>query len=138
VHLVQREDTSKDSATKYTVQRLLSPSDEQYGLSKPQIDAARVETKRAWAARPADKRSKAEPSDPSGPALRLQRPLEEGLLLIYPLDPHKAGLGDTLADTPVVGIGISFPGDQLNPSTGVEYEANLVYVGKELGDEDYE
>jgi hypothetical protein len=138
VHLVQREDTSKDSATKYTVQRLLSPSDEQYGLSKSQIDAARVETKRAWAARPADKRSKAEPSDPSGPALRLQRPLEEGLLLIYPLDPHKAGLGDTLADTPVVGIGISFPGDQLNPSTGVEYEANLVYVGKELGDEDYE
>jgi hypothetical protein len=138
VHLVQREDTSKDSATKYTVQRLLSPSDEEYGLTKSQVDAARVETKRAWAARPQDKRSKNEPTDPSGPALRLQRPLEEGLLLVYPLDPQKAGLGEKLGDIPVMGIGISFPGDQLNPSTGVEYEANLVYVGQELGDDDFD
>ena len=41
-------------------------------------------------------------------------------------------------DLPVVGVGISFPGDRLNPTDGVEYEANLVYVGGELGDEDYD
>jgi hypothetical protein len=79
---------------------------------------------------------KDEPADPSGPALRLQRSREEGLLLLYPLDPHWAKLGQELGNTPVVGIGISFPGDRLNPSEGVEYEANLVYVGRELGDED--
>ena len=138
VHLVQREDTSSGLGTKYTVQRLLSPADEQYGLSNTQLDAALAHTRESWKTRSEDKRSKGEPADPSGPALRLQRSLEEGLLLVYPLDPHKAGLGETLGDIPVVGIGISFPGDQLNPSDGVEYEANLVYVGKELGDEDFE
>jgi hypothetical protein len=57
------------------------------------------------------------------------------LLLIYPLDPKFAKL-DCMSS--VIGLGISFPGDRLNPTDGVEYEANLVYVGKELGDEDYD
>ena len=56
-------------------------------------------------------------------------------MLLYPLDPKFAGLENK---TPVVGLGISFPGDKLNPTDGVEYEANLVYVGQELGDEDYD
>ena len=61
--------------------------------------------------------------------------LQQGLLLLYPLDPKHAELP---YDVPVVGVGISFPGDRLNPTDGVEYEANLVYVGRELGDEDYD
>lgn len=138
VHLVQREDTSEGIGTKYTVQRLLSPSDEQFGLSEPQVSAALARTRQSWKARPEEARSRDEPENPSGPALRLQRPLEEGLLLIYPLDPRNAGLGKELGDIPVVGIGLSFPGDRLNPSAGVEYEANLVYVGKEFGGEDYD
>jgi hypothetical protein len=56
-------------------------------------------------------------------------------LLLYPLNPAYATLP---YDVPVVGVGISFPGDRLNPGDGVEYEANLVYVGRELGDEDYD
>jgi hypothetical protein len=59
------------------------------------------------------------------------------LLLLYPLDPREAKLTD-LGNTPILGIGISFPGDRLNPSDGVEYEANLVYVGEDVDDEDYE
>jgi hypothetical protein len=67
--------------------------------------------------------------------LRKERSLKEGLLLLYPLDPSYAKLPYKI---PVVGLGISFPGDRLNPTDGVEYEANLVYVGKELGDDDYD
>jgi hypothetical protein len=136
VGLIERKnETAEDSSLKYTVQRLLSPTDEEYGLSDSAIDQALRETRATWAARPSDKRSKDEPKEPSGPALRKERSLKDGLLLLYPLDPVKAGLPYNI---PVIGLGISFPGDRLNPTDGVEYEANLVYVGKELGDDDYD
>lgn len=131
--LVERSDETPDDPLKYTVQRLLSPTDEKYGLTDAAREKALSETRVNWANRPPDKRSKDEPKEPSGPAIRKQRPMTDGLLLIYPLDPKNLGFG-----TPVVGIGISFPGDRLNPTDGVEYQANLVYVGKELGDEDYD
>jgi hypothetical protein len=136
VGLIERKnETPAESSLKYTVQRLLSPTDEEYGLNESAIGESLRETKAIWATRPVDKRSKDEPKIPSGPALRKQRSLNDGLLLLYPLDSAKAGLPYSV---PVVGLGISFPGDRLNPTDGVEYEANLVYVGKELGDEDYE
>jgi hypothetical protein len=136
VGLIERKnETPAESSLKYTVQRLLSPTDEEYGLSESAIGEALRETRAMWAARPLDKRSKDEPKVPAGPALRKQRSLNDGLLLLYPLDSAKAGLPYSV---PVVGLGISFPGDRLNPTDGVEYEANLVYVGKELGDEDYD
>jgi hypothetical protein len=135
VNLIRRTNETEGDQLKYTVQRLLSPTDEKYGLSDSAIREAVRETSDNWAKRPVDKRSKDEPKEPSGPALRKQRPLTEGLLLLYPLDPEWATLG---YKTPVVGMGISFPGDRLNPTDGVEYEANLVYVGQEIGDEDYD
>jgi hypothetical protein len=131
----RRNETPEESSLKYTVQRLLSPTDEEYGLSESAVAEALRETRATWATRPPEKRSKDEPKEPSGPALRKQRSLNDGLLLLYPLDAAKAGLPYSI---PVIGLGISFPGDRLNPTDGVEYEANLVYVGKELGDEDYD
>jgi Z1 domain len=133
VGLITRKDETPEDPLKYTVQRLLSPTDEKYGLTVKAIEEALGETRATWTNRPPEKRSKTEPVEPSGPAIRKQRPLTDGLLLLYPLDPD--GLGFT---APVVGIGISFPGDRLNPTDGVEYQANLVYVGEELGDEDYD
>lgn len=135
VGLVKRANETPDDPLKYTVQRLLSPTDEKYGLGTSAVDEAFRETRATWAGRTPEQRSKNEPVEPSGPAIRKQRPLSEGLLLLYPLDPKEAGLG---YNTPVMGLGISFPGDKLNPTDGVEYQANLVYVGKELGDEDFE
>jgi hypothetical protein len=133
--LVQRANETSTDPLKFTVQRLLSPTDEKYGLTDSALDRALEETRATWGTRPPEKRSKTEPKEPSGPAIRKQRPLTDGLLLLYPLDPQNANLG---YDTPVIGLGISFPGDRLNPTDGVEYQANLVYVGQELGDEDYD
>jgi hypothetical protein len=135
VGLIERKNETPDDQAKYTIQRLLSPPDEKYGLNDAAVDNALRETKLTWATRPIEKRSKDEPKEPSGPALRKERPLTQGLLLIYPLDPQKAALP---YNVPVIGLGISFPGDKLNPTDGIEYEANLVYIGKELGDEDYD
>jgi hypothetical protein len=133
VGLIERTDETPGDPLKYTLQRLLSPTDEKYGLTDAAREEALRETRATWAMRPPDKRSKEEPKEPSGPAIRKQRPMTDGLMLIYPLDPKNLGFA-----TPVVGVGISFPGDRLNPTDGVEYQANLVYVGKELGDEDYD
>ena len=135
VNLIQRADETGDDSLKYTVQRLLSPTDEKYGLSESAIEEALNETRTAWAGRAPEKRAKDEPKEPSGPALRKQRPLQEGLLLLYPLDPAYPKLPYNI---PTMAVGISFPGDRLNPTDGIEYEANLVYIGKELGDEDYD
>jgi hypothetical protein len=35
-------------------------------------------------------------------------------------------------------MGISFPGDRFRPTNQIEYEANLVYIGRDLGEEDYD
>ena len=135
VGLIERHnDTPESKGVKYTVGRLLSPTDERKGLGRRALAAALEDTKQEWSRRSPDRRSRNEPKDPSGPSLRKERPMEEALLLLYPLDPAKAKLPHNV---PVVGIGISFPGDRLNPSDGVEYEANLVYVGGEL-DDDYD
>ena len=135
VGLIVRNNETADDPLKYTVQRLLSPTDEKYDLADGEFDQALAETRAVWQSRPPEKRAKEEPKEPSGPSIRKQRPLTEGLLLLYPLDPKAAKLDFPI---PVIGMGISFPGDKLNPTDGVEYEANLVYVGKELGDEEYD
>lgn len=137
VHLIQRTPDVPVTGTegKFAIGRLLSPADERYGLEPAQIAAALEDTRRTWGDRAADRRSKTEPTEPSGPSLRRQRAMESGLLLLYPLDPSFAKLDH---EVPIVGMGISFPGDRLNPSMGVEYEANLVYIGRDLADEEFE
>ena len=135
VRLVERKNETPAETGKYTIKRLLSPRHEQYGLAKPSILAALDETRRAWENRPPDKRRPKVPDVPSGPSLRKQRPKEEALLLLYPLNPTFAKLAHGV---PIVGMGMSFPGDRLNPTDAIEYEANLVYIGRELDDEEYD
>jgi hypothetical protein len=135
VRLFKRSNKYPDNHAKYTIQRLLSPEHEQFGLSKDIIQKAFNETILKWEQTLPEKRSENRPTYPSGPILRKLRPPEEGLLILYPLDSVQAELP---YKTPTIGVGISFPGDKLNPTEGVEYEANMVYIGKELGDEDYD
>jgi hypothetical protein len=136
VRLAKRSnETPAESSTKYSIKRLLSPRHEQFGLAAESIAVALEETKREWTNRPLEKRKPEAPQVPSGPSLRKQRSMEKGLLLLYPLDPTFAKLNH---DTPIVGMGMSFPGDRLNPTNAIEYEANLVYIGRELEDEDYD
>lgn len=59
--------------------------------------------------------------------------MKSALLLLYVLDSSRAGLP---YDTPTIGFGISFPGDRLNPTEGIEYKANSVYIGQALDEED--
>jgi len=129
VSMVQRgvknpEDPPDD---RYVIRRLLAPRDEGLDIGTEAYQAALDETVREWQVDPGRYRRQSQPSTPSGPSLRRQRPSQRGLLLLYPLEPeHVEG------QLPVVGFGISFPTSQ-NAGT-VRYRVNNVYWQQEVED----
>ncbi|MBS8263849.1 endonuclease [Mesobacillus boroniphilus] len=124
IGLIQRQDDSEHDTNKWMLAkgRLLSPKDEyRYDLNDDQIKEALVRTVQSWQNNP-KKRSKEAPKVPSGPYIRSVRPVQNGLLLIYPLD-NKELLHVT--DKPIVGFSISFP--KSNRAKEVEYIVDTRY-----------
>ncbi|MDE1169854.1 MAG: Z1 domain-containing protein [Verrucomicrobium sp.] len=114
--------------TKYTIKRLVSPKHEAADLSKEQYDAAYSASKEAAA-----KKDKEVPDYALGPDIRNQRGKNNGLLLLYPLDPkYVAGEGKPIflpiAEEVVFGFAISFPSETANVGDGVDYMVNHVYA----------
>ena len=64
---------------------------------------------------------------PDGKVIREKRDPQNGLLLLYTLDPEAIN-----SQIPIVGIGISFPGSKTAKS--VEYKVNNIYWDQEFGD----
>ncbi len=135
VDMQQRSNKTPESATKYSIGRLLSPKDETVDLDEKAWEAALQSTRAAWKPDPAKAKAgqRQEPPDvPSGPHIRKIRGLgavgvpaapERGLLLIYLLDPKKSGEA-VPAETPIVAFGISFPLSEA--SSRVKYTVNSV------------
>ena len=66
--------------------------------------------------------------DSLGPSIRHARPSTRGLLLIYPLDPSKAGLG--AGNRPIIGLAVSFP--YSSSLDAIDYRINNTYWEQEL------
>ena len=142
INTVERKPKDPERKDAYAVRRLLSPRDESIDLDAASWGAALDQTRMAWAADPArggKRRTADDIEEPNGLAIRyvrgmgspeagVQRHPERGLLLVYVLDPEKAGLDHKV---PVVALGISFPSSTL--STKVEYAVNNVYWDQEFG-----
>jgi hypothetical protein len=117
--------TDQEKPERYAIGRLLSPRDESIDLEDAEWRAALGLTVQAFASDPGRMSGEATrnpPTAPSGLALRKirgQDHKERGLLLLYALDPLKAG--DPLREggpvrevfkegtPPVIGFGVSFP-----------------------------
>ena len=113
---------------------ILSPSDQLVDLDDTQKDEALRQTVEAWSR--GEIRAKNKPVLPSGPFIRRTRPKENGLLLIYPLDPvHIAGTDDPVCEVPITGFAVSFP-DSRRPNDAVEYKVNTKYWEERYGNED--
>lgn len=131
--------TNESSASdEFSIGRLLSPRDEAIDMEDDRWQAALSLTKQAWHADPGRSRRKEEPDLPSGPAIRRVRGFgavgipgcpDQGLLLIYVLDPVTSGL--TAGSPNVVAVGISFPAS--NAGRKVEYRVNNVLWESEYG-----
>jgi hypothetical protein len=127
-----------DYTDRYSIGRLLSPRDEGIDLHAAAWQAALEETRRMWRSDPARMQTFQEPDEPNGPAIRHVRGFgsrdepahpERGLMLLYILDPAKAGL--PVETPPVVAIGISFPCS--NTGHKVEYKVNNITWEQEYG-----
>ncbi|MEH2566681.1 Z1 domain-containing protein [Bradyrhizobium sp. AZCC 2289] len=100
---VKRTPRDEGAEDRYIVKTILSPFDEAIDLTEDEFTAALAETnsERQAVSKPATDR----PSGPSIRDLRGRRP-QNGLLIIYPLDPSVPKM-DT--DRPVIGVVVSFP-----------------------------
>ena len=132
IDMIQRKNNRPKETDRYSIGRLLSPRDESIDLDESAWVAALDATRVNWKPDPARTPADAEPpTEPSGPYIRSVRGFgasgvpatpQRGLLLLYILDPVKAGL---VPDTPpIAAFGVSFPGSKTGRK--VLYKVNSV------------
>lgn len=136
VNLIERTQDDKyiDSDIYYIRKsHIISPDDEFIDLSPEEKAKALEATKEIWA----KKDKKGEPTRINGDWVRnkIRKP-NRVLLLIYILDPEKAGLSDNTE--PVVGFAISFPGTDRNDAVAYAVHSQLLenFIDDDMLDED--
>jgi hypothetical protein len=115
------------SASRYSIRRLLSPTDEMVDIGEEQKAVALEMTKLAWAESTRKDKRETPPTVPSGISIRRERNPEMGLIMIYPLNPATV---TTKGGSFITGFAISFPdSDRAEP---VDYQVNNVYWAQEF------
>jgi hypothetical protein len=132
-----------ETKDRYSIGRLLSSRDEAIDLDGSAWQAALDLTIRAWKPDPGRQKDGLEPKRPefpNGPAVRRVRGFgfegvkaapERGLLLLYALDPQKAGGAFSDRTDPVVAFGVSFPSS--DSGVKVEYKVDHLLWEQEYG-----
>jgi hypothetical protein len=120
---VKREYFGETITDRYTIRRLVSPSDEARDLSQPEMNLALERTVAEWSTSRRKNKPKEPPTTRSGKGIRSARPKERGLLLIYPLD---GLIAKTANAHPVIGIAVSFP--ESDTAKAIEYTVNNVFA----------
>jgi hypothetical protein len=128
IGLISREDRRSDSDDRYVIRRLVSPRDEALDLTPEQYRVALDRTQVAWKKDPGRSTRKEPPEIPSGPMIRQTRSAENGLLLLYPLDPRSSRL---MEPTPIIGVAVSFP--KSPHAATIEYVVTNTYWSQEMG-----
>jgi hypothetical protein len=128
VGTIKRDYFGEEIDGRYTVRRLVNPSDEACDLDEREVEMALEQTEADWRGSKRKNKSEKPPTSPSGSAVRRVRDKRRGVLILYPLDGVDARTG---AD-PVIGIAVSFPAsDTARP---ISYTVNNTFLG--LGDYD--
>jgi hypothetical protein len=101
---IRRPVAGRQVAGRYIVRSILNPPDEALDLSEDEYAGAMAETNRIR-----DAAGQARATRPAGPVIRRvrgRRP-QDGMLILYPLDPDTPGTVET--EGAVIGVVISFP-----------------------------
>jgi hypothetical protein len=120
----------------YMIRQILSPPDEWIDLDDAERAVAREDTAKRFEAGEIRNRGSSGPPEIDGAGARHARPVERGLLLLYPLDPEaprEAGLSLDF-DDPLMGYYVSFPFSK--NSRPVTYQVNNVFWEQDLGGEE--
>jgi hypothetical protein len=115
---------------RYTIGRLVSPSDEAADLDDVELGRATELTRELWQRDTRKNKPKQPPATPSGRGIRYARPKARGLLLLYPLDVEELEPQYTL-DEPMIGVAISFP------ASDTAREISYVVTSKYAEDADF-
>lgn len=125
---------------RYTIRRLVSPSDENKDLTDDELASATKLAVENWQNDTRPAKAKEAPTTPGGKEIRQSRSKRRGMLLIYPLDPLPLikPSGPDLTPLPesappAIGIAISFP--KSDTATEVTYTVNNVFTSRG-GDDD--
>lgn len=131
VGLVQRkiEDPEAIAENRYSVGRLINPTDEYIDFNETDRARALEVTQDRWRLNPGKSKRQEPPTVPAGAVIRGLRRATRGLLLIYPLD-HGVDPQGRMGDRPIVAHAISFPGSRT--AGGDDYVVNNVYQEQEL------
>ena len=117
----------------YSIRRILNPPDEWIDFSADEQAAALARSIDEWHNNPGRRAS--EPDRPSGWVVRRMRPVTNGLLILYPLEPPREELrGDDTTDGAMIGFAVSFPHSPDAPA--VDYVVNRRFLEELLGDPD--
>jgi len=127
VGAVKRSCLDENPTRDYRIRRIVSPGDELIDLTDAQKERALEEAIKTWEEQKAAgvHRADRRPTVPVGWAVRLQRPPERALLLVYPLD------ASPLEERALVGFAVSFPGR--GSMIPIEYVVNEVYWENNFG-----
>ncbi|HOW86231.1 MAG TPA: Z1 domain-containing protein [Candidatus Aminicenantes bacterium] len=115
-------------ADRYTIRRLVSPTDELVDLSKEQQQEAIRLTQERWKA----EHRMGEPERAGGREIRKVRDKNNGLLLLYPIGPPSFYPAGT---KPIIGMAISFP--KSDTAKEVIYTVNNVFTQQGGDDESF-
>lgn len=129
----KRDVNKKFLSGRYSIRRIVSPADEMVDFSSDSQEwrDALQQTREAWAKSTRKDKAENQPNSPSGLSIRLRRPAERGLLILYPLNPSAAEAGLKDKDVPFLGFAVSFPhSDRAEP---VSYQVNPVFWQLEYG-----
>jgi hypothetical protein len=136
IGLIKREPLNDPAQEqRYTIRRVVSPSDESTDLDRDQWDRAMTATRKAAEGKLDKNGQPRNPKVPTGTPLRHERRSDQALLLIYPLRNPLAAEGQKMQ--PLVGFAISFPFSEHSAKT--EYVVNEIWRQQELdglGDDD--
>lgn len=128
--VIRQPHPKKQTPSRYTIRRLVNPSDEAADLDSTEYEKALSSTVEHW--EKSSRRGKtSRPKRPGGPEIRENRDVSKGLMLLYPLDPVVADLpGGSPA---VLGVALSFP--KSDNAKEVEYIVDNIFM-RQGGDDD--
>jgi hypothetical protein len=132
IGLTMRTDIEKGNGKYYIISKshIIDPKHEFIDFEeseKKYIDALK-DTKSDWKKSNKRNKSSKSPEFPTGRNIRHHRGVQNGLLLIYPLDPNPEGWKNSGIEVPIIGYAISFPKNE--NEVKVSYSVNQVFKEK--------
>jgi hypothetical protein len=130
VGLTMRSDSREGEGNYYEITKshIIDPKHEyiDFDVSGEAFEEAVKMTVEDWQKSERKNKKPDPPTVPTGKNVRAMRPVQNGLLLIYPLDPKPKGWEDSDNQVPIIGYAISFPKNEDDKK--LKYQVNEVFM----------